>query len=199
MNTITKLPNVITDLLNPNKPLVGDPVPVKPRRARKPSKPYLSYRKLKIRKAEHKWLINTMNVLKDMRPEARKIVGDELVGFDMGTEFDRDYDEDDKPKNVRECSAVGCIYGWMGALSISEGNELGCSEPNDWAHSPALEPLFYPHHLDYSTVTPKMAAGAIRTFLQTGKVRFRGATVISSAMDDIGYGFARLAGRIFGK
>lgn len=88
--------------------------------------------------------------------------GGNVKGFDMLTTCS-DYG----------CNTVGCIGGWVGremGLSVSDSadyvNDIDDAEDN--GDTPPLFPLYYPQSITYSEVTPKIAANAIDSFLNTG-------------------------------
>jgi hypothetical protein len=137
---------------------------------------YKTAKQLKITSGERKWLIETMKVLKTVKTDEVKPINGFDLQFDMNVVV--------KPIDGHFCGAAGCIKGWMGLLSFHAGKQheldLGrnlkrgdlIGAVDDMENSPVLEGLFYPDGIDYDTVTSKVAAKAIGSFLTIGDPKF---------------------------
>lgn len=140
---------------------------------------YLSAEELKITESERTLLIRAADLLAKTKVGQAVCLNDSKTAFDMSMVLEKGRDfirtPDGKYQEVK-CKTVGCIKGWMTALSKNPAKELGPSRDSagvaSWAESKVLEKLFYPMHVEMHRVTPKIAASVAKKFLQTGKVKW---------------------------
>ncbi len=152
---------------------------------------------LQITEREHAFLIRARDILTTMTYRMpAQVPGDGTFLFDMGTvlrplsdtelgidimdsgavdrHYSTLYDPGPTP-GTYACGSAGCIAGLMNLLAGLEPEGLLWPRGSTGGLLPQshpLYPLFFPHRLDYRSVTPSDAAQAIDRFLTTGRAEW---------------------------
>lgn len=118
---------------------------------------------LKITEAEQDALIQVLGMLeRGELTQASKADGCGLIGeyeptsshsFHMAITTER-----------HDCGTVACIGGWAATFLGVDGQDYV-----NHRHSPALMPLYWPRSDMMDSITPEIAAIALRSFLTTGE------------------------------